>query len=86
MTAMEALTQALVRLAAAGGRPPCGTFGDSYRWTSDDQADRLIAVVLCGSCPVLEVCGQAGEEGAELGVWGGRDLGVTVLQRKRMRS
>ena len=85
MTATDRLTSALAALAADDGRVPCGTPADHQLWTSDDPAERLIAVVLCTGCPLLEVCGQAGEEGGEIGVWGGRDLGI-VPWRRRVES
>lgn len=39
-----------------------------------DQAEAHEAIVVCGTCPVIELCGRYGLERGEVGVWGGRWL------------
>ncbi len=73
--ASERLTVALVRLASDDGyRPPCGEFGKSLLFTSDDSEDRRQAAPLCATCRVRTECHDAAEEGQEtFGVWAGLD-------------
>ena len=83
MTSSEELTRALLDLEDRGQRAPCqGKRRD--RWTSDDRDEREWAASVCVGlgCPLLQPCGVAGEERAELFVWGGVDLGVSASKRK----
>jgi len=84
MSAAEALSLALLELAARGHATPCqGRRRD--RWTSDDAAERAWAASVCVTldCPVLEVCAAVAVERKEsFAVWGGRDRTVTVHKRK----
>ena len=74
MTARDRLDAALVHLAAQGQRPPCGQPWAGGLWTSDDKADREHAARLCRSCPALDPCRDAADEGDERHhVWGGID-------------
>ena len=75
----DRLTQALVALAAQGGRPRCGDPETAVLWTSDDQHDRTLAAAGCTGCPVLDECLAAGE-GEVHGVWGGVDRGRSSRQ------
>lgn len=73
-TATDRLTGALVSMAAAGERPPCGAFGAAELWVSDDPGDRSIAAYWCEGCPVFDYCEAAADENNErFGVWAGRD-------------
>lgn len=75
-TAQERLTLALVRLAADGGRPPCGQHGEHELWTSEDAAERAVAAKRCQTCPLIHECHDAAEESRERHyVWGGLDRG-----------
>lgn len=72
MTGTEDLTRALVVLAAAGGRPPCGEYGGHDLWFSDDPDEWQLAIDRCHVCPVLVACGAAADEQDERwGVWAG---------------
>lgn len=74
MTATENLTHALVRLAADGGRPPCGEYGGHELWFSNDAADRALAADRCLDCQVFAACGAAADEQDERwGIWAGVD-------------
>lgn len=74
MTASDALTAALVRMAADGNRPPCGEYGRGELWLSDDDDDRRLAAGWCLGCPIIAECHDAAEEmGERFGVWAGVD-------------
>jgi hypothetical protein len=69
--------------AAAGIRPRCGEYGDSYLWLSDHERDRQQAARLCAGCVVITECREVGRH-QRFGVFGGRDTTVTAgrkLQR-----
>ncbi len=75
MTAAEALTRALLKLADQDHATPCQSRRRD-RWTSDDAEEREWAAAVCVglSCPVLVQCGDAGAEfKAAHHVWGGVD-------------
>lgn len=79
-TASDALTRALVTLAADGYRPACGT--DLGRaWISDDPTDRAIAARACHGCPLTNLCAAAGA-GEVWGVWGGVDRAPNRASRE----
>lgn len=80
----ERLTVALDRLAASGGRPVCAG-AEAAAWTSEDAEERAIAALFCGGCPVLLVCGAAGEL-ERFGVWGGVDRGVARRQKRLLEN
>lgn len=86
-TALDALTGALVALAAEGERPPCGDGGLGYLWTSELADERAHAVHACRGCPILTVCGAAADEHDEHhGVWGGIDrTRIRTTNRRRTR-
>ena len=74
--ASDRLTIALVALATDGRRPPCGQYGISQWWLSDDPRRRAMAARRCTGCPVLDACDAAADEAGErFGVWAGRDRG-----------
>jgi hypothetical protein len=60
MTATDGLNRALLSLAAAGDRPRCSDPITRELWTAELAAHRAIAVKWCKRCPVLVLCGQAG--------------------------
>jgi len=61
-------------MASAGGRPPCGEWGNHAVWLSEDAQLRTLAVRWCQPCPLLDLCDAAATEDREaFGVWGGRD-------------
>jgi hypothetical protein len=67
----EALTRALINLAAAGLRTHCS---DPGLWVSDHPGDRREAVKLCDHCPVIVECRTAADARDERWhVWGGKD-------------
>ncbi len=74
--AADRLTTGLVRLAAEGYRPICGTFGIAELFTSDDHEQRAQAATLCHGCRLFQLCAEAADENREaFGVWAGRDRG-----------
>jgi hypothetical protein len=69
----EALTRALINLAAAGLRTHCSDPGTSELWVSDHPGERGQAVKLCQGCPVIVECRQAADARDERWhVWGGK--------------
>jgi hypothetical protein len=73
--ASDALTLALLGLAATGERTHCSDPTSHHLWLSEHDHERATAVMLCDHCPVLTVCRETAELRDErLGVWGGRDL------------
>jgi hypothetical protein len=69
----DALTLALLRLAARGERAHCSDPTSHHLWLSEHEAERAIAVMLCDHCPVLTVCRDTAKQRDERwGVWGGR--------------
>jgi hypothetical protein len=73
-TATDQLNLALINMAVRGERPRCADPITHEMWTSDDQADRDIAVLWCDGCVVLELCGNAADERSEKWqVFGGVD-------------
>jgi Transcription factor WhiB len=70
----EALTRALVNLAAAGLRTHCSDPGSSEMWVSDHPGERREAARLCAGCPVTGECRRAADARDERWhVWGGKD-------------
>jgi hypothetical protein len=79
----DALTRALINLAAAGLRMHCSDPTLSELWTSDHEGERAelrsCAEVarLCLGCPIITECDQAATANDERwGVWGGCDRSV----------
>ena len=82
--AQQALTAALVQLAAEGQRPRCGEYGGADLWLSEDPDDRALAARWCRGCLVLDACHNAAEEGAEqFGVWAGIDRTATTQPQRK---
>lgn len=72
VTAAETMTQALLDLTDHEQRPPCGD--RSGAWTSEDRRERQSAAKHCAGCPLLDPCGQYGDEiRTRFGAWGGHD-------------
>jgi hypothetical protein len=72
--ASDALTIALLNMAAGGQRTHCSDPTSHHLWLSEHPQDRAIAAKLCRGCPVLTVCRDTAEERDERwGVWGGID-------------
>ena len=68
------LTGALIQAAAAGLRPHCSDPVTRELFTSEHEAERLVATALCPGCPVLTECGEAADANEERhGVWAGVD-------------
>jgi Transcription factor WhiB/Poxvirus D5 protein-like len=79
----EALTRALINLAARGLRTHCSDATLSELWLSDHPGERREATRLCQGCPVFAPCGAAADERDERhGVWGGVDRTVTPGRAK----
>jgi hypothetical protein len=75
--ANEALTRALVTIAAQGQRTNCSAPETHHYWTSDHPTERALAVLACRGCPVGRECGEAAEANDERhGVWNGIDRTV----------
>jgi hypothetical protein len=73
--AVDQFERALVTLAVQGQRPRCGDPEAHHYWTSEHQAERVIAADWCTGCSVLDLCRTAAyERGEQFGVWGGRDF------------
>lgn len=83
MTPGADLDRALLNLAANGRRVRCAEPADHAWWTSDDDADRARAAVLCQGCPVAQACRAAGDDSEEVGVYGGIDRGMTPPKRRK---
>lgn len=76
--AADQLTAELVKLAAEGYRPICGTFGLAELFTSDDHLKRAQAAAMCHGCRLFSRCAAAADENRErFGVWAGVDRGVS---------
>jgi Transcription factor WhiB len=72
--ASERFTKALIDLAAAGLRTPCGDLATGHLWLSEINAERAQAAILCHGCPVqLECWAAAVARDERFGVWGGVD-------------
>lgn len=81
----DELTRALLALGAKGQRAHCSDAGLHGYWTSESKAERKVAVVLCGGCPVLEPCRTAAEANQErFGVFGGKDF--TILPGRARKA
>lgn len=76
MSARDRLDRALLDLAADGRRVRCAEPADHLWWTSEDSDERARAARLCQGCPVLQLCGAAAEEDAEIFVYAGVDHGT----------
>jgi hypothetical protein len=75
--ASDALTAALINLAARGERTHCSDAASHDLWLSDDESERRIAAQLCVGCPVFGPCGQAATARRErFGVWASVDRTV----------
>ena len=72
--ATDRLTGALLAMAARGERTHCSDPAIHYLWLSEHDNERVVAVMLCDHCPVLQVCRDTAEQRDERwGVWGGVD-------------
>jgi hypothetical protein len=84
MTALHALTTALLDLQDAGRTTPCQG-PDAHLWTSEDADDRQRAAraYIDPRCPLLVVCDNAADEIEAWGTWGGvvRDDRTPSLER-----
>ena len=78
----EALTRALIGIAAAGLRTHCSDPGTSELWLSEIEAERAEAVKLCRGCPVLVECRDVGKF-QTWGCWGGVDRSVRLGRAKQ---
>lgn len=78
------LVGALVQAASRGDVPPCGRYGVSESWVSEDAEERAVAARACADCPVLTACAAVGEF-EDSGVWGGLDREQTEQRRRRSR-
>ena len=66
------LQRAIRSLNDHGIDVPCINRWDLF--TADDRASRLMAELMCASCPILAECGaEADSRGERFGVYGGRD-------------
>jgi hypothetical protein len=80
--ASDALTRALINLAAAGERTHCSDPESHHLWLSDDESDRAVAAQLCIGCPVWQECGAAAKARRErFGVWASVDRTVRPGQK-----
>jgi hypothetical protein len=59
--ASDALTQALIQLAAKGQRPRCGDSETSWMWLDEDPRHRAIAATYCDGCIVWAECDAVGQ-------------------------
>jgi hypothetical protein len=72
--ATDALTRALITIAAKDERTHCSDPATHHLWQSDRDAERAEAVKLCRGCPVILECRQAADARDERWhVWGGLD-------------
>jgi hypothetical protein len=79
----DALTSALLNLAARGERTHYSDPTTHHLWLSEHESERAIAVMLCDYCPVLTVCRDTAEARDEhWGVWGGIDRSVRAGRKK----
>jgi hypothetical protein len=70
----EALTRALINLAAAGLRTHCSDPETHHYWLSDHPGERREAARLCGGCSILGECRTAADARDERWhVWGAKD-------------
>ena len=75
--ASDALTAALINIAARGERTHCSDPELHGYWLSDDESKRAIAAQLCVGCPVWHECGAAAKARREsFGVWACVDRSV----------
>jgi hypothetical protein len=73
--ASDALTLALLNMAARGERSHCSDPTSHHLWLGDHEAERQVAVMLCDHCPVLTVCRDTAEtRGERWGAWGRKDF------------
>lgn len=82
MTARQQLDMALLDMGANNRRTRCAEPADHAWWTSDLDAERAAAARLCQGCPVLQLCGAAAEEDAEIFVYAGVDHGTKPRRKK----
>jgi hypothetical protein len=81
--ASDALTLALLNLAARGERTHCSDPTTHHLWLSESESERAIAVTLCDHCPVLTVCRDTAEQRDERrGVSGGVDRSIRPGRKK----
>ncbi|GGB19482.1 hypothetical protein GCM10011492_06650 [Flexivirga endophytica] len=84
MTTAEDMHFALLALTDRNERPPCGDKATAHLWTSDEAADRDLAIPLCAGCPIAELCGEyAAEVKATHGVFGGTDFSTNSPTKRR---
>jgi hypothetical protein len=85
--ASDRLNRALLTIASQGLRTHCSDPGIHDYWTSDSDAERAVAVMLCDHCPVLTVCRDTAELRQETwGVWGGKDFSRRPGRAKRLKQ
>jgi hypothetical protein len=73
--ASDALTTALLQLAARGQRTHCSDPELHNYWLSENPTHRAVAATLCTGCPVLDPCRDTAElHGERFGVFGGKDF------------
>ena len=81
--ATDRLTGALLAMAARGERTHCSDPAIHYLWLSEHDNERVVAVMLCDHCPVLQVCRDTAEQRDERwGVWGGKDRSIRPGRKK----
>jgi hypothetical protein len=81
--ASDALTLALLNMAAKGERTHCSDPTSHHLWLSEHEAERAVAVMLCDHRPVLTACRDTAELRQEnWGVWGGVDRSVRAGRKK----
>jgi hypothetical protein len=81
--ASDALTIALLNMAAIGERTHCSDPTTHHLWLSEHDTERAAAVMLCDHCPVLTVCRDTAELRDERwGVWGGVDRSIRPGRKK----
>jgi hypothetical protein len=79
--ALHALSAALLSLTYREQVPPCAD--GSNAWTSDDHQIRAVAIPLCTSCSLLDLCAQYGDEiKASAAVYGGTDRTPTTRKAR----
>jgi hypothetical protein len=74
--ATDQLTRALLNMAARGERTHCSDPTSHHLWTSEHDAERAVAVMLCDHCPILTVCRDTAELRQE--TWGVSDLRSSI--------
>lgn len=84
MTAAQGLHRALLTVTDRGVTVPCGVRATAHLWTSDEAADRALAIPLCAGCPIGELCeAYADEIRASHGIWNGRDYTTQTIPKRK---